>query len=122
MSMDELRRELSSTVLPLFDAARALVKELDPAVVEVAWPRQKTAGFGVGPKKMSEQYIYFAAYPSHLNFGFYYGADLDDPHGLLSGSGKAMRSMKVTSVDALSKEGLRALILASMQHLPKLKR
>ncbi|TNE92241.1 MAG: DUF1801 domain-containing protein [Deltaproteobacteria bacterium] len=122
MSIDELREALSPEVLPLFDAARALIRDIDPDVVEVGWPRQKTAGFGVGPKKMSEQYCYISAYAKHLNLGFYYGADLPDPHGLIGGTGKAMRSMRIARVEDLEVEGLRELVFAATGHLPKLKR
>ena len=107
MSRDTLREQLSPEVLALFDAARARVRAIDPDVVEVAWPRQGTAGFGVGPKKMSEQYIY-------------YGAELPDPHDLLSGKGKRMRSVRVTRAADLEREGLTALIRAATTHLPRL--
>ena len=121
MSMDELRAQLSPAALPLFDAARALIQEVDPDVVEVAWPRQKTAGFGVGPKKMSEQYIYITTHAKHINLGFYYGAALNDPRGLLGGSGKSMRSRKIQTPADLEVEGLRALMDSATGYLPKLK-
>ena len=119
--MDELRAQLSPAALPLFDAARALIQEVDPDVVEVAWPRQKTAGFGVGPKKMSEQYIYITTHAKHINLGFYYGAALNDPRGLLGGSGKSMRSRKIQTPADLEVEGLRALMDSATGYLPKLK-
>lgn len=112
--------QLTEPTRALFQGARELIRSVHPEVVEVGWPVQKTAGFGVGPKKMSEQYIYFVGYPKHLVLGFYYGADLDDPHGLLTGSGKAMRSTRITSLADLRKPGLRELIERARHHLPKL--
>jgi hypothetical protein len=38
---------------------------------------------------------YVNAFTSHLNVGFYLGANLDDPAGLLEGSGKCMRHVKL---------------------------
>ena len=38
---------------------------------------------------------YVSAFKSHVNVGFYHGALLDDPAGLLEGSGKRMRHVKL---------------------------
>ena len=40
-------------------------------------------------------FAYVNVFKSHTNVGFYYGAHLDDPAGLLEGSGKNMRHVKV---------------------------
>ena len=123
MTIEKLRQVLTSEALRLFDAVRARIREMDPDVVEVGWPVQKTAGFGVGPKKMSEQYIYITAHKSHINLGFYYGAELPDPHGLLPDSGNktSMRSVKITDPAQLDAEGLTELMRAAMAQLPRRK-
>jgi hypothetical protein len=38
---------------------------------------------------------YVNAFTSHVNIGFFYGAALDDPAGLLEGTGKRMRHVKL---------------------------
>ena len=38
---------------------------------------------------------YVNAFKSHVNVGFFYGAVLEDPAGLLEGSGKRMRHVKL---------------------------
>lgn len=38
---------------------------------------------------------YVNAFKDHVNIGFYHGADLNDPSGLLEGSGKRMRHVKL---------------------------
>lgn len=91
-------------------AARAVIRELDPDVVEVFWPRQGTAGFGVGPKKMSEHYCYLALHRRNVNLGFYRGASLPDPAGLLGGPGANMRHMRLTSVSDLERPEVRDLL------------
>ena len=60
--------------------------------LEVVWPRQKIASFGVGLKKMTEHYAYIAVLGGHVNLGFYHGASLSDPAGLLEGAGKKLGS------------------------------
>ena len=74
---------------------RALIEAIHPDTIEVPRPGERTAGYGVGPKKMSETYAYIAPHPNHVNLGFYHGASLPDPEGLLEGAGKALRHVKV---------------------------
>jgi len=38
---------------------------------------------------------YVNAFNAHANIGFFYGAELDDPAGLLEGGGKRMRHVKL---------------------------
>jgi hypothetical protein len=51
---DALLSRLTPEVAELVRAADAVVRRADPDVVRVVWPHQKTVGYGVGPKKMSE--------------------------------------------------------------------
>ncbi len=41
-------------------------------------------------------FAYVNVFRSHVNIGFYFGANLDDPADLLSGTGKRMRHVKLT--------------------------
>ncbi len=95
------------------EAIRALVRRLDPEVVEVVWPHQGTVGWGVGPRKMSEHYAYLAVHPLHVNLGFYRGASLPDPAGLLTGTGKAMRHIKIDGPADVQRPELTALLTAA---------
>jgi hypothetical protein len=97
---DALLAQLTPEVTALVTAADDLVRRTDPDVVRVVWPHQKTVGYGVGPKKMSEHYAYLAVHPMHVNLGCNYGAHLDDG-GLLEGTGQNMRKMTVRTVEAL---------------------
>ena len=40
-------------------------------------------------------FAYVNAFTAHANVGFFLGAELDDPDGILEGSGKFMRHVKV---------------------------
>lgn len=40
-------------------------------------------------------FAYVNAFTAHVNLGFFYGAFLPDEHGLLEGSGKRMRHVKL---------------------------
>ena len=92
------------------EAIRRLVHRLHPDVVEVVWPHQGTVGWGVGPKKMSEHYAYLAVHAGHVNLGFYRGASLPDPSGLLGGPGKAMRHVRIDDPGAVDRPEIEALL------------
>ena len=113
-SWKELLAQLSPEVAALVTAADELVRRTDPAVVRVVWPHQKTVGYGVGPKKMSEHYAYLAVHPRHVNLGCNHGAHLDHG-GLLEGTGQNMRSMRVRDVADLDDPRLVPLLRAARQ-------
>jgi hypothetical protein len=56
---------------------------------------------------------YVNAFKNHVNVGFFYGALLDDPAGLLEGSGKRMRHVKIKPGAAFDTRSLRKLIAAA---------
>lgn len=55
-------------------------------------------------------FAYVGAFKSHVNVGFFYGAELPDPASLLEGSGKRMRHVKVKPGKALDSDALATLI------------
>ena len=119
-TFDEAVAEATPEIRQLAVAARELIAKVMPGVTEVPWVVQKTIGYGVGPKKMSEHFCYLAPQSKHLNLGFFYGADLDDPEELLEGTGKALRHIKLRSMDELQQTAVRKLIEQASKHLPKL--
>jgi hypothetical protein len=56
---------------------------------------------------------YVNSFKSHVNVGFFYGALLDDPAGLLEGSGKRMRHVKLKPGLELNTQALCDLIDAA---------
>jgi hypothetical protein len=56
---------------------------------------------------------YVNVFKSHTNVGFFYGAHLDDPAGLLEGAGKNMRHVKVKPGRELDSAALQGLIHAA---------
>ena len=101
-------------------AARQLLADVMPGITEVPWARQKIAGYGVGPKKMSQHFCYIAPFKKHLNLGFMYGARLPDPENLLEGKGADLRHIKIRQAADLQKPAVRELIVQASQVLPKL--
>ena len=78
------------------------------------------ASYGVGPKKKSEHFCYISAQKNDVNLGFYYGAELPDPDGLLQGTGKLLRHVKIREPKAIRGRALRQLLkLASRHRMPQ---
>jgi hypothetical protein len=58
-------------------------------------------------------FAYVVAYKDHVNVGFFAGASLSDPDGLLEGTGKRMRHVKLRPDGPIDVSSLEALIDAS---------
>jgi hypothetical protein len=58
---------------------------------------------------------YVNAFKAHASVGFFHGADLADPAGLLEGEGKRMRHVKLRPGQAPDEGPLNALIIAAYQ-------
>jgi hypothetical protein len=56
---------------------------------------------------------YVNTFKAHVNVGFFYGAMLEDPAGMLEGSGKRMRHVKLKPDSEVAAEDLRDLIHAA---------
>jgi Domain of unknown function (DU1801) len=109
-SFEDILRAAKPRLCPLCQALRSLVASLDKDFVEVVWPRQEIASFGVGPKKMTEHYAYIGIQDSYVNLGFYHGAALGDPTGLLEGTGKSLRHVKIHDAGQVKNAALTALL------------
>jgi hypothetical protein len=55
-------------------------------------------------------FAYVNAFRAHVNVGFFRGAELADPAGLLDGTGKSMRHVKVRPDSNIDAEALMKLI------------
>ena len=55
-------------------------------------------------------FAYVKVFTSHVNVGFFHGASLSDPAGLLQGSGKRMRHVKLTPESSANAAALTKLI------------
>ncbi len=120
-SFEDVIAQAPPEIQQLAHDARALLADVMPGITEVPWARQRIAGYGVGPKKMSEHFCYIAPFKQRVNLGFFYGAHLLDPENLLEGSGKDLRHIKIRSAADLEKPAVRKLIEEASTYLPKLK-
>jgi len=83
------------------------IRALGPDVLELLHDGYPTACIGKYP------FAYVGAFKAHCNVGFYYGAELADPSGLLQGTGKRMRHVKLKPQQKVDETALAELIDAA---------
>jgi hypothetical protein len=97
-------------------AARRLVFDVLPQTIEVVWPAQRSAGYGTGPRKMSDQFAWILPHDRHVAMAFPFGVELDDPNGLLQGTGARIRNVRLETLDDVERPELRRLIETAIEH------
>ena len=60
---------------------------------------------------------YVNVFRAHVNVGFFHGAALDDPSGLLEGAGKRMRHVKLRRAEPVDSIALEDLITAAYRDI-----
>ena len=99
----ESRSELGAIARPWYERMR----ECGDDVRELLHDGHPTACVG------DAAFGYVNAFTAHVNVGFFLGARLADPAGLLEGTGKYMRHVKLRPGSEIDREALAALIQAA---------
>ncbi len=113
-TFDDLLAMTPEPLRPVAVTLREAILRLHPEVSEVVRLGDRAATYGVGPRKMVEGYAYIMPHAGWINLGFYRGASLPDPEGLLEGTGAAMRHVKVRTLEEAARDGISALLLAAL--------
>jgi hypothetical protein len=91
--------------------ARAELRMLIPNGYELVYESHNALIFAFGPTpKASELVISIAGYPKWVTLLFAKGTALEDPSGLLEGSGPAIRSVRLDPFEALKSQPVQALV------------
>jgi hypothetical protein len=113
-TFDQLLEGVEPNLVVIARRLREIILEVDPSAVETVRLGDNAATFGVGPRKMTDGYAYIMPLRGYVNLGFYQGAALEDPDGLLEGTGKGLRHVKVRSLAEATRPGVRALVAAAL--------
>lgn len=101
-------------IIELFRSIRALILEMHPDSNELLYHTHAlTSVFSIS-EKLSDAFCHIPIYNQHLNLGFNKGALLDDPHGLLQGTGKLIRHIPIKQIAELDRPEVRELIQAAI--------
>ena len=101
--MDEQPEELAAIARAWFDVMRGCGED----VRELIHDDQPTACVG------DAAFGYVDAFTAHVNVGFFCGSELADPTGLLQGTGKFMRHVKIRPGQRVDERRLTELIEAA---------
>src|SRR5437899_10699872 len=90
---------------------RALVlEELGPCYENI-YDAYSAVAIGYGTSdRLSDGILHIAVYSKHVNLGFNDGATLDDPKGILRGSGNRIRHITIKTPDDLKRPEVRSYI------------
>ena len=117
--LSELPAETSDKVKAIARTLRELILADFPEATEVVRLGDGAASYGVGSKKMSESHVYIMPKAAYVNLGFWHGVNLADPKGLLEGTGKKMRHVKLRSLAEAANPALRDLARAALAERKK---
>jgi hypothetical protein len=88
-------------------ALRDFVKKTVPGTKETI------NSWGIPTFEARNPFCLYMVAKNHVTLGFHYGTSLKDPEGLLEGTGKNIRHVKLRTIDDLEQEGLRNLVQAA---------
>jgi hypothetical protein len=110
---DALLERHTQGVRETFGALLRLVREVMPGATEQLDLPDHLVAFGFGPGggvRMRDLAVALIPHKGHVNVQLADGALLDDPSGIVEGTGKRIRHVKCRSLDDVARPALTALL------------
>jgi hypothetical protein len=107
-------RDRNKEVAAIARAARRLILDVFPEVRETLDRGNRIVGYATGPRAIKDMWAGVAPHNTHVNLQLANGALIEDPAGLLEGTGKRVRHVKLRSVEEVDRPQLRRLLEASL--------
>jgi hypothetical protein len=102
----------------LIRASRRILQKRLPMAYELAYDNYNFFVIGYSPTvRPSDAVVSLTAGASGVGLCFIHGAALSDPDGLLLGSGKQTRFIRVESADVLTRPAVDALLAAAIERV-----
>jgi hypothetical protein len=96
--------------------ARARLRAMFPRGFELVFDNYNALVFRISPtERTSDAFISVAGYPRWVTLFFLHGASLRDPHGLLVGEGKQVRSIRLADAAQLDRADVQDLIAQAVR-------
>jgi len=112
-SLEEFLISYNPEIRQLVLKTRALVLDVIPQAIEQVDPPSKIIAYGFG-SKYADLICAIAPYKTYINLIFSQGTQLPDPQGLLTGTGKRARHVKIMTARDIERLGFRALLEAAL--------
>jgi len=112
--------QLAPAVRAIAKAARAAVKAAEPRATEVAYqskpPRSKSAMWKLVRYDLGDEEVAgIGVFATYAVLYLYRGVELDDGAGLLSGGGKAMRSIRLETPGDAARPAVKKVLRAAFR-------
>jgi hypothetical protein len=99
-------------------ALREIILEEVPDASESVYRTYTVAIWFGFTGKMKDMFCYIATNAKHINLGFPRGSTLPDPNKVLEGDGKALRHMKLRTLQDVERPLVRRYIRAAIEQQP----
>lgn len=113
LDLEPLLSQHDPAVRAIFSALRDLAREVMPDAAEQLDLPDRLLAFGFGPPGgigMKGLAVALIPHTGHVNVQLADGAELDDPTGIVEGTGKRVRHVKCRSLDDVARPALRSLL------------
>jgi len=112
---DALIEQHSPEIRAIFGELLRLCRDSMPGATEQLDLPDHLVAFGFGPQgggvRMRGLAVALIPHAAHVNVQLADGAILDDPTGIVEGTGKRIRHVKCRSLDDVARPGLRTLLV-----------
>ncbi len=113
--LSEQLKRLPPTVRPTIQAARRVVKAIEPKATEIAYrtspPRSKSAMWKIVRYAVDgAPVVGLGTFPTYAHLFFFRGRDLDDGSGLLEGGGSTMRSIRLRTPGDAARPAVKRIV------------
>jgi hypothetical protein len=89
---------------------RELIFEVAPDIAETVYPAMKVIRYGLDGNKMDGLLYWITPTKAGISLGFMHGTALADSKGLLEGTGKNLRHVKLKTLEDVASPALRQLV------------
>ena len=101
-------------LIDLYIDLRAYILSMYPESNELLYHTHALTSVYSITEKLGDAFIMLPIYTNHLNLGFNKGTLLEDPHGLLQGTGKLIRHIPITKPSDYRNENTTQLIVEAI--------
>lgn len=101
-------------LIDLYIDLRAYILSMYPESNEILYHTHALTSVYSITEKLGDAFIMLPIYTAHLNLGFNKGTLLEDPYGLLQGTGKLIRHIPITKTSDYRNEKVKQLISAAI--------
>ena len=98
-------------------AARKVILERAPGCWELLYQTYAASTAFSFSEELKHAFCHVAVYKKHVNLGFNRGTELEDPEGLLEGTGKLIRHLRLSEEVDLEQGAVPRLIDAAIENM-----